>query len=98
MVEPLDEQFAKEHEAFLKANHPRLHRSLSRSGKLQDRVEGVGIEAASQYNLEMSRKHVETKDLDPLAREKALRHLHESMMELVRHDLIHQPIPQPQDE
>ena len=93
-----EKQFAEEHERFLKANHPRLHRSLSQSGKLHARLKATGEQAAEMVRLEMFKKLDQTKDLDQLAREKVLAGHHEALMELARHDLIWQPKPQQPDE
>ena len=97
-MDAMERRFAEEHESFLKANHPGLHRSLSQSGKLQARLTSTGEQAAERLNLGMFKKLDETKDLDPSAREKELVGHHEALTELIRHDLIHQPIPQPPDE
>jgi hypothetical protein len=94
----LEQTFAAEHEKFLKENHPRLHRSLSQSGKLQPRLTSTAETAAEMFNHEMFKKLDQTKDLEHQEREKQLQGHRESMMELVRHDLIWQPIPKPRDD
>jgi hypothetical protein len=97
-MDAMEQRFAEEHEKFLKANQPQLHRSLSRSGKLQARLTSVGEQAAETLTHEMLKKVASERDLAPSELEKQLRGHHEAMTELVRHDLIHQPIPQPPEE
>jgi hypothetical protein len=94
----LEKRFAEEHEKFLRANHPRLYRNLSQSGKLQAHLTSTAETAAEMFTHEMFKKVEQTKDLDPLAQEKQLRGHREAMMELVRHDLIWKPTPKPPDE
>jgi hypothetical protein len=97
-MDALQAKFAEEHRKFLEVTHPRLYRSLKQSGKLQQRLTSVGEEAADMHTNEMFRKLDSLKDVDPLEMEKQLRAHHEMMTELVRHDLIWQPIPQLLDE
>ena len=94
----LAQRFSQEHREFLQQNHPRLYRNLSQSGKLQARLDSTGEQASEMVLHEMSKKLAQTRDLDPLEREKQLHGHREAMMELARHDLIYQPIPEQTDE
>jgi hypothetical protein len=90
----LAESYGKEHEQFLKEANPLLHKKLSQSGQLQAQVHSVGESAAETIQHVTAQNLRETNSLPPPEREKELRSRHLSMEEIVRHDLIHQPLPE----
>jgi hypothetical protein len=86
-------EFAQGHRRFLQENNPRLLDQLIRSGDLESYLQEVGEQAEEMFDLEMSREQDRTKDLPFNQRVERLRNLQQSMMELIRHDLIYQPLP-----
>ena len=90
----LAKQYGEEHERFLKETNPSLHKSLSRSGQLESHLHSVGNEASELHEAQMM-KASQSKEMQSLPfqqRLERLQSLQQSTQEIVRHDLIHQPV------
>ena len=96
----LAKEYAAEHRKFLRENAPEMFKSLSQSGTLWKHLHSVG-EQASEMHLHLMAQHNNHKDTQKLPYQKRLESLQshrQSVEEMVRHDLIHQPIHQPEPE
>jgi hypothetical protein len=86
-------EYAAEHERYLKEAVPKLHRKLSASGDLESHLRSTGEQAAEMHRSMMGQAMHETRDLPYPERVQALQGHLQATQELVRHDLIHQPVP-----
>jgi len=84
--------FAKEHREFLENNRPDVLSALRQSGDLDSYLSSVGEEASSLYDRMMSdhQQLHQGKPYHDLVRELQA-HQH-GVVELIRHDLINQPL------
>jgi transposon-encoded protein TnpV len=86
------QDFAKEHREFLENNRPDVLSALRQSGDLDSYLSSVGEEASSMYDKLMADRYHQFKNqpYHDLVRElQAYRH---EVVELIRHDLINQPL------
>jgi hypothetical protein len=92
----LAKQYAEEHHRFLKQSNPRLLKSLHQSGDLEKHLHSTGENAALMHETIMSQgsQTKEMQEMPYLQRVQRLQSLHKSAQEMVRSDLIHQPLPE----
>jgi hypothetical protein len=86
-------EYGEEHRKFLKESNPKLFKSLSESGDLEQAIHSVGEDAAEVISHLSAKALDETRGLPYLERTRELQSRHLSAEETVRHDLIHQPLP-----
>jgi hypothetical protein len=89
----LAQDYGAEHERYLKEAVPALHRKLSASADLESHLRSVGNQASEMHQSMMAQAMKQTLDLPYMDRVTALQGHRQAAQELVRHDLIHQPVP-----
>lgn len=90
----LAQEWAQEHLEFLQNSNPTLFKSLSQSGALPEHLHTVGETAASQQSQAHGAAIKETNSLPYMERVAELQSRRLSAREIIRHDLIHQPLPE----
>jgi hypothetical protein len=92
----LAKQFAEEHHKFLKENNPKLLAQLVQSGDLAEHLREIGEsgEQMLEHEVEKLDNSPRVQNLPFMERVRELQSLQRSMMEIIRHDLIFQPIPE----
>jgi hypothetical protein len=90
----LAKQYAEEHYRFLTESNPRFLKNLQQSGSLEHHLHSTGEDAAQMHEAIMSQgsQSKEMQDMPYPQKDKALRGLLQATQELVRSDLIHQPV------
>ena len=93
---PLAHQYAAEHRRYLQENRPDLLARYERSDRTRSYLSSVGEEAADLESRLMAEYQArpEVKALPYQARVRALQSRQAEVQELVRHDLILQPVPE----
>jgi hypothetical protein len=94
MLDPIAEQFAKEHHHFLAVNRPDVLAALEEAGDLDDYLASIGETASDRLDHAMrdllnDKNH---QSLPYLERVRALQNRQQETEEIIRHDLILQPI------
>ena len=92
--EPKAKEYAQEHLRFLKENRPDVLAELRRSGDLNSYLSSVGVQASDRFLTLMMQYNnsPEVQKLPHLDRVQALQSRRHEADELVRHDLILQPL------
>jgi Transposon-encoded protein TnpV len=95
MSDPTARQYAEEHRRFLEENNPGVLDGLRQSGSLDSYLSSVGEEASQMFDHLMNQYHKspEVQNLPYHDRVRALQSRRSEAQELVRHDLINQPVP-----
>jgi hypothetical protein len=94
MLDPTATQYQEEHHRFLRENRPDVLRRLQESGSLDSYLSSVGETASERLDHAMRelRADPEHQKLPFLDRVRALQNRQQEMEEVIRHDLIHQPL------
>lgn len=94
----VQERYEREHHQFLKESNPTFLEQLTQSGKLKEHLRDVSEDAAEMHSQMM--RELTQRDRDQkLTTQEQLRKLPghlQATQESVRHDLIHQPLPEQQ--
>lgn len=86
--------WAEEHLKFLKEHNPRLFQSLSQSGSLEEHLRGIGESAEERESHLLAQALHATNHLPYMERVRELQSHQRSAQEIIRHDLIHSPLPE----
>ena len=89
------QEYAQEHKRFLEQSNPRVLSGLRRSGSLNSYLSSVGQQASDRF-LTLMMQYKNSPEIEKLPyqdRVQALQSRRREADELVRHDLIHQPLP-----
>ena len=88
------QEWAAEHKKFLQENNPEVLAELARSGDLDQYLQEIRSQAAERIRdgLRVRHLHPQTQDLPFLKRMEELLSHHRELEEIVRHELIHQPL------
>ena len=92
--EPKAQEYAQEHLRFLEQNRPDVLAAIRRSGDLNSYLSSVGDQASDRF-LTLMMQHKNSPEVAKLpyqARVTSLQSRRREADELVRHDLIHQPL------
>jgi hypothetical protein len=93
-ADPLETKFAEEHRRFLSENRPDVLQKLRQCGQLTSYLSSVGQQAAEMYSDIMAkyRHSKEVQKLPHLEQVRALQSRQPEAEEIVRHDIIFQPL------
>jgi len=94
--DPTAKRYAEEHLRYLKEARPDVLAGLRQSGKLDSYLSSVGNQASERLDHVMS-QHMVSKEVQDLPYHQQVRELqsrHREAEETIRHDLIHQPVPE----
>jgi len=86
-------EWAEEHHRFLKESNPAFLANLVQSNSLSSHLHSVGEQAEEMHAGAMAMHNRKVQNLPHHQRVKELEILHQSMNEVVRHNLIYSPIP-----
>ena len=88
------QEWAAEHRKFLTENNPEVLAGLAQSGNLDQYLQEIGDQAAQRMKDGLRERflHPETQALPHLKKMEELLSHHRELEEIVRHELIHQPI------
>lgn len=92
----LAKQYAEEHKTFLQSNQPQLLKSLHQSGDLPSYLQQTGMQAAEMH-MHLMAQHLHSKEEQAKEypdRIRSLQSRQQSVQEVVRDSLIHQPRPE----
>lgn len=92
----MEERYRKEHHRFLRESNPKFLAALTKSGRLEEHLKGTAEDAAEMHD-QIVRNAMRQDEQEKLSPQERLARLpsHQSMAEeCVRHDLIHQPLPE----
>jgi hypothetical protein len=90
--DPVAQRYAREHLRFLRENRPDVLEGLRQSGDLSSYLSSVGTQASERLEDAMTQASRATGNLPYQERVTALQNHHQSAEEMIRHDLIHQPL------
>jgi Transposon-encoded protein TnpV len=93
-MDPTAQEFEEEHRQFLQENAPHVLEGLRRSGTLDSYLASIGETASERLEHVMS-QHLADKELQKLPhleRVRELQNRHQEAEEIIRHDLILQPV------
>jgi ATP-dependent Zn protease len=93
-MDPTARRYRREHREFLATNRPDVYAALLRSGRLDSYLNSVGETASERLEHVMS-QHLADKELQKLPhleRVRQLQNRHQEAEEIIRNDLILQPV------
>ena len=88
------QEYAKEHLKFLKDNNPDLLAALEKSGDLQAYLSTTGEDAADSFRTMMAQTLRASQNLPYQKQMTMLQNGQESAEEIIRHEMIYQPLPE----
>ena len=91
-LDPPAQEFAKEHRDFLEKHNPKLLKKLAQSNELPTYLYKVGKQADEMLSHMLSEEMHQTMNLPFHERVERLESLRASAEEIIRHDLILQPV------
>ena len=94
-LSPQAREFAKEHRRFLEENRPDVYAQFKKDGDLTSYLSSVGKSADEMYSTTLARANnrPDVQNLPYHQKVSRLQENQQSAMELVRHDVIQQPLP-----
>jgi hypothetical protein len=98
--DPAAKRWAEEHRRFLEENNPAVLADLRRQGDLNSYLSSVG-ESANEMESHLMSQYLTSKEVQNLPfhdRVRALRSRQREVEELIRHDVILQPVPEGLDD
>ena len=88
------QEWTAEHRKFLQENNPEVLAELARSGNLDQYLQEIGSQAAERVKDGLRKRflHPQTQALPYLKKMEELLSHHRELEEIVRYELIHQPL------
>ncbi len=96
--DPLERAYAEEHRKYLLENAPHLLKELEKSGDLESYLSSLGESAAQREHHLINPNDKNVQNLPFLERVRELQNRQQEAREIIKHDLIYWPPPQPYED